>query len=327
MKHRRRLIVSTVAAAIAPRPLWAQPPAKVHHVGILSIGTDPAAPMLRWQRFMDEMRRLGYVEGRNLRITHVHGNGVGERLPDLVNTVIKAKVDVIVTTGRREIQALQRATSTVPIVMTFSYDPVEEGFVKSLARPGGNITGLAYLVPGMHQKYVELLRELAPSARKFAVVGMPPNPVPKEIREYEKAASALRVAVVVAQPAKPEHFDGTLAQLKKDGAAGIVIPLDGGAIRYRSALIPLLHAHKLPAIYGDPIFVGDGGLMSYAANFDDLRGRAAIFVDRIIRGASPADLPVEQPTKFDLVINMKTAKALGIDIPQSILLRADRVIE
>lgn len=327
MKHRRRMILAAAAAVAAPRSLLAQQPGKIHYVGILSIGTDPDLQDSRWKPFTDAMRELGYAEGRNLRVVHAHGKGIGEKLPDLIKAVLNAKVDVIVTTGRREIRALQRATSTVPIVMTFAHDPVEDGFVQSLARPGGNITGLTYLVPGMHQKYIELLRELVPSAKKFAVISMPPNPVPSEIRDIDAAARALGVSVVVAQPAKAEEFDGTLARLKKEGVAGIVVPLDGGAVRYRSMLIPLAQAHRLPAIYGDRIFVDSGGLVSYAASFADNYRRAATFVDKILRGASPAELPVEQPRKFYLVINMKVAKALNLKIPPTFLLRADQVIE
>ena len=325
MNKRRRLLAGAVSALLAPG-LASPQSGGVHHVGIMTIGGDPSNTS-RWQPFFEQMRKLGYVEGRNLRITHAHGHGVPGSVPELVRRMLDARPDVIVTTGRREIQALKDVTSTIPIVMTFSYDPVAEGFVKSLAHPGGNITGLAFLVPGMPRKYVELLREVVPSAKTFALIGMAPNPTREAQREYVAAAKSFGIALLVAQPSRPEDFEAAIVGLKQQGAAGLIVPLDGGSIRYRSILIPLAIANRLPMIHGDPVPVEAGGLMSYTPSFPDQYRRTAFFVDKILKGAKPGDLPVEQPIRFELLVNLRTAKALGINFPQSILVRADRVIE
>ncbi len=199
-----------------------------------------------------------------------------------------------------------------------------QGLVASLPRPGGNVTGLTSLVPGLSQKYIELLHEAIPSARRFAVVG---NPGPAILHEVEAAGRVLGVTVAFAEVSEPNDFDHALARVKKDGAAGIIVALDGVTFLHRRTFVPLSLKHGLPGIYWTREYVEEGGLMTYSANIDDLRRRAATFVDKILKGAKPADLPVEQPTKFELVINLKTAKALGLTIPPSLLQRADEVIQ
>jgi putative ABC transport system substrate-binding protein len=237
---------------------------------------------------------------------------------------VRANVDVIVASAPVETAAAKRATTSIPIVMWLVPDPVGQGLVASLPRPGGNVTGLTSLVPGLSQKYVELLREAVPSAQRFAVVG---NPAPATRREVEAAGRVLGVTVFVAQVSEPNDFDHVLARAKKDGAAGIIVALDGVTFLNRRTFVPLSLKHGLPGIYWAREYVEEGGLMTYSANIDDLRRRAATFVDKILKGAKPADLPVEQPTKFELVINLKAAKVLGLTIPQSLLLRADQVVE
>jgi putative ABC transport system substrate-binding protein len=205
-------------------------------------------------------------------------------------------------------------------------DPVAEGFVKSLAQPGTNVTGLTSLVPGLSQKYVELLNEALPTARRFGVVATR-DPVPENRHELEAAVKARGLTLSFLVVSEPVDFDTTLARAKRDGVTGIVAPVDGVTFRHRRALVEAALKHRLPGIYWAREYGEAGGLLTYGASLADLRRHAAIYVDKILRGARPADLPIEQPTKFDLVINLKTAKALGLTIPPSLLVRADQVIE
>jgi len=304
----------------------AQSPGKTHRVGLLSVGTDSKNPT-RQKPFFDALRELNYVEGRNLVVTRGFGDGKFERLPALIDEMVRAKVEVIVTTGNREILALRKANVSLPIVMMFVDDPVAEGFVHSLARPGGNITGLTNLVPGLSQKYVELLREVLPKADRFAVVHSPPLPRPHARKDFEAAAQTLKTGISIVQVSGPNEYDDAFAGAIKAGADGIIAPMDGNTFANRKALVAAALKHKLPAIYGDRSYVDAGGLMSYSAPQTHRLQRAAVYVDKILRGANPAELPVEQPTRFELVINMKTAKVLGITIPRSLLVRADEVID
>jgi putative ABC transport system substrate-binding protein len=317
----------TLGLLAAPLAAEAQPaPGKVYHVGLLSIGSDPTW-RIPWKPFVDAMSELGYVEGRNLLLRTAFADGNPERLPALVAELVSAKVDAIVATGPRETVAAKRATALIPIVMTVVPDPVAQGFVASLSRPGGNVTGLTSVVPGLGQKYVELLREVLPSATRFVVVATPPNPLPETQRELDGAGRLLGITLSLARVAGPDDFDRALARAKRDGAAGIIATNDGVTWRHRKPLVQLALKHRLPAIYWAREYVDDGGLMTYSASVADLRRRAATYVDKILKGAKPADLPVEQPTTFELVINLKAARALGLTIPQSLLQRADQVIE
>ncbi len=324
----RRAFLAGLSGAALGAPAFAKTEqvGKIHRVGLVSTGTDPARPV-RWQPFRDAMRELGYVEGRNLRIEHAFAGGRTERLPRLLSELIQARVDVIVTTGTRETAAVKQATSSIPIVMTVVADPVAQGFVVSLARPGGNITGLTNLVPGLSKKYVELLREAVPSASHFAVVANPPNPVPANRRELDDAVKAFGITLSIAHVDGPEDFETVLARGKKEGVGAIIAMNDPVTFMHRKRLVQLALKYRLPGIYWVRDYVDDGGLMTYSASFTELLRRAAVFVDKILRGAKPGDLPVEQPTKFELVINLKTAKALGLTIPPSLLLRADQIIE
>jgi putative tryptophan/tyrosine transport system substrate-binding protein len=307
----------------APRAGRAQEAGKTYTVGLVSIGTDPGQSTL-WQSFIDGMRERGYVEGRNLVVKRAFGNP--DRLSGMLAELVAARVDAIVTTGPRETRTARRATATIPIVMTFVEDPVAEGFVKSLAQPGTNVTGLTSLVPGLSQKYVELLNEALPTARRFGVVATR-DPVPENRHELEAAVKARGLTLSFLVVSEPVDFDTTLARAKRDGVTGIVAPVDGVTFRHRRALVEAALKHRLPGIYWAREYGEAGGLLTYGASLADLRRHAAIYVDKILRGARPADLPIEQPTKFDLVINLKTAKALGLTIPPSLLVRADQVIE
>jgi putative ABC transport system substrate-binding protein len=307
----------------APRAGRAQEASKTYTVGLVSIGTDPGQSTL-WQSFIEGMRERGYVEGRNLVVKRAFGNP--DRLSGMLAELVAARVDAIVTTGPRETRTARRATATIPIVMTFVEDPVAEGFVKSLAQPGTNVTGLTSLVPGLSQKYVELLNEALPTARRFGVVATR-DPVPESRHELETAVKARGLTMSRLVVSEPVDFDTTLARAKRDGVTGIIAPVDGVTFRHRRALVEAALKHRLPGIYWAREYGEAGGLLTYGASLADLRRHAAIYVDKILRGARPADLPIEQPTQFDLVINLKTAKVLGLTIPPSLLLRADQVIE
>ncbi|HEY7251019.1 MAG TPA: ABC transporter substrate-binding protein [Methylomirabilota bacterium] len=310
----------------APHTGRAQPAGKAYRVGFLSLGGSPTSTGI-WQRFLDEMRELNYVEGRNLSTTLTLAEGKPERLPGLVRALLEAKVDVIVTTSTPETRAVKSATSRIPVVMTLVPDPVEQGLVASLARPGGNVTGLTSHAPGISQKYVELLREATPTASRFAVITRGFSPFPEIRREMESAAHQIGVALSYVEINGPHHIDSALGKVKRDGVSAIIAPLGAFTYTHRAQLVQVALTHRLPGIYWVRDFVEAGGLMSYGTSFGDLGRRAAYFVDKLFKGARPADLPIEQPTKFELLINLKTAKALGVTVPPALLARADHVIE
>jgi ABC-type uncharacterized transport system substrate-binding protein len=322
----RRAFLGTLGLLAAPHAAEAQPAGKVHRIGILTLGPAGSHPSVWWQPFIDGLRELNYVEGHTLAIAYAGADANPDRLPELAVGLVKAKVDLIVTTGHRETLAARRATSSIPIVFTVVHDPVGQGVVTNLARPEANVTGLTTHVPGFYQKCVELLHEAAPSAKRFAYVANPN--VPRELRqEVVHAGRELGIDILMALVAGPAAFDAALAGAKRDGAAGIVATHDPVTITHAQRLVQLALRHRLPGIYPERSFVEAGGLMSYSANSIELRRRAAHYVDRLLKGAKPADLPIERPTKFELAINLRTAKALGLTIPPSLLARADQVIE
>lgn len=315
----------TLGLLVALLAAQAQTVERLYHVGLLSTGSGPTWRN-QWAPFIEAMRELHYVEGRNLVLRPAFGDGKAERLPALAADLVRAQVDVIVTTGGPALVAAQRATSSIPIVMMVVTDPVAQGLVASLARPGGNVTGLTSLVPGLSQKYVELLREVIPSASRFTVVVSPANPPPEQRRELEEDGRVLGVTVSVVQVSGPDDFADVLARAKQDGAAGIIATSDPVTFLHRRALVQLALQHSLPGIYWAREYVEEGGLMTYSASLADLRRRAATYVDKLLRGARPAELPIEQPTRFELVLNLKTAQALGLTIPPTLLFQADEVL-
>jgi ABC-type uncharacterized transport system substrate-binding protein len=321
-------LVLALGLALAAPVAEAQQTEKIYRVGLLTLGTI-TPDNLMWSPFLDAMRVSSVIWKvvTSLCERGAAGDGRPERLPGLVSSMLRDGVDVIVTTSTRETQAARQATETLPIVMTLSPDPVEQGLVTSLARPGGNVTGLTNLVPGVSQKYVELLKEIVPSATRFTVVAR--RAWPQIRRDLEQAAQRLSVRLSFADVEGPDDIVRALAQAKKDGAGGIIVPLDVVTRLNRQHLARVAVQYQLPSIYWERDYVEAGGLVSYGASLADVGRRAAYFVDRILKGAKPADLPVEQPTKFDLVINLKTAKALGLGrtIPQSLLVRADEIIQ
>jgi len=324
----RRTFVGSLAGGLLAAPLaaGAQQAGRVYQVGILSLGVAGPQPSPYWQVFIEELRELNYVAGRNLLLTYAGADGKPDRLSGLAADMVKARVDVIVTTGPLETLAAKRATSSIPIVFTIVHDPIGQGVVTNLARPEGNVTGLTTLVPGFYQKYVELLREVVPSAARFALVASP-NASREPREEVENAGRSLGVSVFFVPVSTPDEFDAALTRAKRDGAAGIIVITNPVTLTHFRRFVQAVLKHRLPGIYSERNYVEAGGLIAYGANLTELRRRAARYVDRILKGARPADLPIEQPTTFELVINLKTAKALGLTIPQSILQRADQVIE
>ena len=326
MKRRDWLRASTALVVAAAAPASAQKSGKLHRVGILSIGTDPANPTA-WDPFVDAMRKLGYEEGRNLTFVRAFGSGNFDRLEPLMRDLVDKRVDVVVLSGIREVQTARRATTTIPIVMTqMPSDPVAEGLVQSLARPGGNITGFMFLIPGIYQKYVELLTESVPSATRIATLTSPPNPPPLVRAELEAAAKSRRAHLTIVHVKELSEIEPALARLKKDGIGGLVVPLDGFTVRYRHELAQAAEKMKLPAIYADRRHIDAGGLMSYGTSTPDLMRAGAEYVDRILKGASPAELPIQRPTRFQLVVNLNAARALGLTLPSTIMVRADEVV-
>jgi putative ABC transport system substrate-binding protein len=326
---RRRVSAVVLALLLWPlSPALGQTPAKIPRIGLLSVGTDPAGPLPpQWIAFFDSLRRLGYVDGQNIVVERRFAAGNAERVPDFAAELAKQKVDVLVVTGMREVQAAHRATTTIPIVTIVAPDLVATGLVASLARPGGNITGLTFSTSGIGEKYVELLREAVPRAVRVAVLASRP-PDETAQRNMRDAARALNVELLpIAFVKSPEDFEPFFVRAKRDGVGGLVVPSDGLTHLHRRPVVNLAAKYRLPAIYAVREFVDQGGLMAYGPSFVDLFRRASLVVDKILRGARPADLPIEQPSKFDLLINLKTARALGLRIPQSLLARADEVVQ
>jgi putative ABC transport system substrate-binding protein len=272
------------------------------------------------------MRDLGYVEGRNLVVEYRAAGGKSERLDDLVAELIRLKVDVIVTGGTPLALAAKRARTVIPVVIGAMGDPVESGVVASLARPGGNITGLSLQTSeGFAGKYLELLREAVPKVSRVAILGRPSARSP--VQAMEQAARSLDVRVQLIEVDQPGQLEGAFAAMTAQNVGALVVTPSPFNVTHRDRIVSLAAKHRLPAMYGLTAFVDAGGLMAYGASLRDLFRRAATYVDKILKGAKPADLPVEQATKFDLVINLKTARALGVVIPPSLLGRADRVID
>jgi ABC-type uncharacterized transport system substrate-binding protein len=319
--RRRAFVSGALALLTAPLVTEGQQAERVYRVGFVSLGGDP----LWWQPVLDAIRELGYVEGRNLAVKRAFAKGHAEDLPRIVMELARSGIDVAVTTATRETKAVQQAAPTTPIVMLLVPDPVAEGFVKTLARPGGNITGLTNVAPGITQKCVELLREAIPKASRFAVIvgGV----LGAETRtELERAGKTLGIELSTT-PIGGQDVDTLLGRAKTGGASGVIAPPDYVTFIHRKRLVEAALKHQLPGCYWTREYVEAGGLLTYSADTTEFRRRAAMFVDKIFKGAKPADLPVEQPTKFEFVINLKTAKALGLTIPPSLLLRADQVIE
>jgi len=324
--HRRHLIHLAKAVLVLPffarpRATLAQPaPGKTARIGLLG-----DVPSFLDEAFRQGLRDLGYVEGQNLVIEHRAADWNYERLPDLVAELVRLKVDVIVATSPAATAAAQRATKTIPIVFTVSGDPVADGFVTSLARPGGNITGLATTGPDLVGKQLELLKAVAPAISRVAVLQ---NPTTHRdvLRQADGTARALALQLHLVEARTPAQIETAFTAMGARRADGLLVMRDALFRAQRAQIVALASRHRLPAIYGLREEAEAGGLIAYGASVPQLYRRAASYVARIVNGTKPGDLPVEQPTTFELVVNVRTAHALGLTIPASLLLRADHVV-
>ena len=306
-------------------PAEAQP-TKVPRIGFLG-ATSRTALAARVQAFRQGLRELGYVEGKNIVLEYRWAEGRNERLPDLAAELVRLKVDVLITAGPTDNRAAKEATNTIPIVMAQDNDPVGNGLVASLARPGGNITGLATLTPELTGKRLELLKESVPKLSRVAVLGTSSQPGNTQaLRETELAASALGVHLQYLEVRGLEDIETAFRAASKGRAEAILMLASYVFNSHRKQIVDLARKSQLPAIYRTSEFVEDGGLMTYGVSITDLYRRAATYVDKILKGAKPADLPVEQPTKFEFIINLRAAKQIGLTIPPNVLVRADKVI-
>ena len=307
-------------------PSQAQQPKNVPQIGFLGF-TSLSGIAARIEAFRQGLRELGYVDGKNIVIEYRSAEGKLDRLSELAAELVRLKVDVIVTSGPSVTRAVKEATTTIPIVMGFDTDPVGNGFVASLARPGGNITGLSVVSPELSGKQLELLKEIVPKLSRVAVLGTSTNPGNSQaLKETELAAGAYTVQLQNLDVLSPKDIETAFRDASR-GRAGAVLVLASPIIEsHRTQIADLAAKNRLPAIYYAPEFVEAGGLMSYGTSFADLFRRAATYVDKILKGAKPGDLPVEQPKKFEFIINLKTAKQIGLTIPPNVLARADKVI-
>jgi putative ABC transport system substrate-binding protein len=319
-----RIVIVGLALLLAPLATAAQQPMKVYRIGVLAAGR----PGSTSQGFQQELHELGYVEGQNLVLESRYAEGNLERLHDLAAELVQRKVDVIVAGGAPVTRAAQHATRTIPIVMMGSPDPVGEGFVASLARPGGNITGVSHVRTELIGKQLELLKEMVPQSTRIAVLANPAQPAyPALLHKLTEAARTLGLRLHAVELRSAAELDTAFAAMIQVGADALVV-LDEvqliGSLRGR--IVDLAAKRQLPAMYNWKEWVGLGGLMSYGPSQRGNDRLVAVYVDKIFKGAKPADLPVEQPTKFELVLNIRTAKALGITIPPTLLFQADEVI-
>ena len=305
----------------------AQQPMKVSLIGRLS-ASSPSSISARTEAFRQGLRELGYIEGKNIVIEYRYAEGKPDRLPALAAELVRLKVDVIVTTSPNATRSAKEATVTIPIVMAQDNDPVGSGHVASLARPGGNITGLSNLAPELSGRRLELLKEIVPRLSRVAVFAdSTVTGYGQMLREVELAAGALGVKLQYADILGPKDFQTAFRAAGKARAEGILFLVGGVLDSQRTQVVELVIKSRLPAIYNFAEFVEAGGLVSYATSFIDLHRRTATYVDKILKGAKPADLPVEQPKKFELIINLKAARQIGLTIPPNVLVRADRVIK
>ena len=320
----RRAFLGTLTGGLLAAPLAAEAEqaGKVYRLGILH-----PTHQARTEEIRTALRDLGYVEGQNLVVVGRYAEGKLDRLPKMARELVQLRVDVVYAVGSAAIRAAKDATTTIPIVMYGGVDPVAAGFVASLARPGGNVTGVLIL-PGstLAGKKLELLQEAVPGIARIALLAPDDPTFPPQLRETQKAAVTLGVKLVLGE-VRESNYDRAFATMAVQRPEALLVASHPTFMSDRKRIIDLARKYRLPAIYEWPEQVKDGGLMSYGSTQSALFQRAATYIDRIFKGAKPGDLPVEQPTKFDLVINLKTAKALGLTIPPSLLQRADRVIE
>jgi putative ABC transport system substrate-binding protein len=305
----------------------AQQPKKVPRIGFLS-GASSSALAARTEAFRQGLRELGYVEGKNIVIEWRYAEGKLDRVPALVAELVRFKVDVIISAGPAPTRSAKQATVTIPIVMAFDNDPVGNGFVASLARPGGNITGLSTLYPEISGKQLELLKEIVPRLSRLAVLGNSTHPGNAQaLKETELAAGALGVKLQYIDVLEPKDIEIAFREASKGRAEAVLMLVSPVLNTQRTRIVDLAVKNRVPVVYGQQEFVEAGGLMTYGVSLTDLFRRAATYVDKILKGRTPADLPVEQPQKFEFIINLKAAKQIGLTIPPNVLARAGNVIK
>jgi ABC-type uncharacterized transport system substrate-binding protein len=320
------LLATVFLATVSPAK--AQQPKKIARIGVL-FPSNPAATAHLLEAFSQGLRERGYVDGKTIVLQRRYGEAKAERISELARELVGLKVDVIVTATDVAIAAVKQQTATIPIVMANSTDPVGTGFVASLARPGGNVTGHSTISPELSGKRLELLKEVVPGLSRVVFLWNPDvRGAVLDYKETEGAASSLGLQLHSVEVNRTENFDRAFSAITKDRAQALIVPAPNPVgFANRAQIASFAQKNKLPSIYGQNEYVDAGGLMSYGPNNTDLWRRAATFVDKILKGAKPADLPVEQPMKFELVINLKTAKQIGLTIPPNVLARADKVIK
>jgi putative ABC transport system substrate-binding protein len=316
------LITALLSAVFSVEAQQAAKPPRIGFIMADSFGSDP-----RVDAFRQGLRELGYVEGKNIGVEYRFAGGKEDRLLQLVPELIGLKVEIIVTDGTAVTRAVKNVTKTIPIVMASDGDPVGNLFVASLARPGGNITGLTNLLAGLSGKRLELLKDAVPGKSRFGIIWNPENPSSVTgFKETQVAAQSLGVQLQSLEVRGPNDFESAFQAASKGQAGALTVVSDSVMFAHRTRMLELAAKQRLPTMHTQSLWVQDGGMISYGTYFPDLYRRAATYVDKILKGAKPADLPVEQPTKFELVINLKTAKQIGLTIPPNVLARADKVI-
>ena len=326
----RRGFMAVMAGGLLATPLAAeaQQAGKVYRIGLLDFSAPDPARQAWWNAFRQQMRELGYVEGQNVSFEPRWAQGEDDRLPKLAAELVGLKVDLIVTAGSNAALAAKRATSTIPIVTASGSDPVAVGLVASLRQPGGNVTGMTSLNSELAAKRLELLRNVAPRASRIAILWDERDAGSRlNVDETEAAAKTAGLTIQRVAVGSAAGIEAAFATVVRGRAGALIIVITARLFSYRKRIAELAVKHRLPTVVGLREYVEAGGLASYGTDFPDIFRRAAVYVDKILKGAKPADLPVEQPTKFELVINLKTAKALGLSIPPSLLGRADEVIQ
>jgi putative tryptophan/tyrosine transport system substrate-binding protein len=319
-------LILTVVLFVLCFRVEAQQPAKVHRIAFLT-GASRSAVSSRTDAFRDRLYELGYVQGKNITIEYRYAEGKSERTPLLAAELVRSNVDVIVTGGSPATRAAKNVTSTIPIIMALDDDPVANGFIESLARPGGNITGLSTLAPEIIGKQLEVLKEIIPRLSHVAVIGTSNRPgTAQTVKEVERAAGSLGIQPRFLDVVAIQNIETAFREAIRERSDAILVLGSPVLNSERKQIVELAVKHRLPAAYSRSEYVQEGGLMTYSVSITELFRRAAIYVDKVLKGAKPADLPVEQPTKFELVINLKAAKQIGLTIPPNVLARADKVI-
>jgi putative tryptophan/tyrosine transport system substrate-binding protein len=321
--NRRNTVVALIALGVAPFAAWAQPVRKVFRIGLLSV-----YPREFSAAIVVALRELGYEEGRNIEFDYRFAEGKEDRLAGLAAELVASKIDLIIAPANPDILAAKRATSTIPIVMVRSLAPIETGLIASLSRPGGNVTGTTIQAPELAGKMVEVLRDAVPRITRVTVLWEPEFPgMELYRRESERAAGKMGIRLTLLPGRTLAEMEAGFAHVVRERPDALMVVLSGAIFTHRARVIEFATRQRLPAIYTSKLPVAEGGLISYASEPGALVRRTAAIIDRVLKGAKPADIPVEQPTKYELVINLKTAKAIGLTIPQSLLIRADEVIQ